>query len=102
MRRITTRRAYGVGLRYSSPKRGVRRTLLAAERRRTDLIRLFREENGQALVEYAIIIAVIAVALIVALVFLQVQLDDVFSDIGRCLRRVARGRMCEAADDFMD
>jgi Flp pilus assembly pilin Flp len=63
---------------------------------------LRRDDRGQALVEYAIILAVIAVALIVALVFLQVQLDDVFSDMSRCLRRVARGRNCEAADDWMD
>jgi Flp pilus assembly pilin Flp len=71
-------------------------------RRRIDLSGLHREDSGQALVEYAIIIAVIAIGLIIAMIFLQVQLDDVFSDIGRCLRRVARGRMCEAADDFME
>ena len=44
-----------------------------------------RDEQGQGLVEYALIIAVIAVAVIVAMVFLRDQLSNIFSDIGNNL-----------------
>lgn len=42
-------------------------------------------EEGQGLVEYALIIAVIAIAVIVALVFLRDQITNVFSNIGNNL-----------------
>jgi len=42
-------------------------------------------EDGQGLVEYALIIAVIAIAVIVALVFLRDQITNVFSNIGNNL-----------------
>jgi pilus assembly protein Flp/PilA len=42
-------------------------------------------EEGQGLVEYALIIAVIAIAVIVALVFLRDQISNVFSNIGNNL-----------------
>ena len=45
----------------------------------------FREDGGQGLVEYALIIAVIAIALIVALYFLRDQITNVFSNIGNNL-----------------
>ena len=43
------------------------------------------DETGQGLVEYALIIAVIAVAVIVAMLFLRDQLSNVFSNIGNNL-----------------
>ncbi len=44
-----------------------------------------REEEGQGLVEYALIIVVIAIALIVMLVFLRDDLGNLFSNIGNNL-----------------
>ena len=45
----------------------------------------FKDESGQGLVEYALIIAVIAIAVIVAMIFLRGQLENVFSNIGNNL-----------------
>jgi len=45
----------------------------------------FRDERGQGLVEYALIIAVIAIAVIVAMIFLRDQLSNIFSNIGNNL-----------------
>ena len=47
--------------------------------------RVLREESGQGLVEYALIIAVIAIAVIVAMIFLRDQLTNIFSNIGNNL-----------------
>ncbi len=44
-----------------------------------------REDDGQGLVEYALIIAVIAIAVIVAMVFLRGQIQNIFSNIGNNL-----------------
>jgi Flp pilus assembly pilin Flp len=44
-----------------------------------------RADEGQGLVEYATILAVIAIALIGALIFLQGQLQNIFSNIGNNL-----------------
>ena len=44
-----------------------------------------REEEGQGLVEYALIIAVIAIAVIVAMIFLRGQLQNIFSNVGNNL-----------------
>ena len=44
-----------------------------------------RDEDGQGLVEYALIIAVIAIAVILAMVFLRGQLENIFSNIGNNL-----------------
>ena len=44
-----------------------------------------RDDGGQGLVEYALIIAVIAIAVIVAMIFLRDQLQNVFSNIGNNL-----------------
>ena len=49
------------------------------------LNRRVRGEEGQALVEYALIISLIAVALIGALTFMGGQIDGIFSDIGNAL-----------------
>ena len=45
----------------------------------------FTEEEGQGLVEYALIIAVIAIAVIVAMIFLRGQIENIFSNIGNNL-----------------
>ena len=46
---------------------------------------LLREDAGQGLVEYALIIAVIAIAVILAMIFLRDQLSNTFSNIGNNL-----------------
>src|SRR5690242_20263043 len=55
------------------------------------------EAEGQGLVEYALIIAFIAVVVIVAMVFLRTQITSLFSRVGEfvCARwtgRMSRGR----------
>ena len=50
-----------------------------------DLKLFLREDDGQGLVEYALIIAVIAIAVIVAMVFLRGQIQNIFSNIGNNL-----------------
>ena len=50
-----------------------------------DLQRFFSDEDGQGLVEYALIIAVIAIAVIVAMIFLRDQISNIFSNIGNNL-----------------
>lgn len=44
--------------------------------------RIRDREEGQGLVEYALIIASIAVLLIIAMLFLAGKIDDLFSDTG--------------------
>lgn len=44
-----------------------------------------RDEEGQGLVEYALIISVIAIMVIVAMVFMRGQLENIFSNIGNNL-----------------
>ena len=48
-------------------------------------MRFLRDDDGQGLVEYALIIAVIAIAVIVAMVFLRGQIENIFSNIGNNL-----------------
>ena len=43
------------------------------------------DDQGQGLVEYALIIAIIAIAVIVAMTFLRDQISNVFSNIGNNL-----------------
>jgi pilus assembly protein Flp/PilA len=50
-----------------------------------DLQQFMRDEDGQGLVEYALIIAVIAIAVILAMVFLRGQIENIFSNIGNNL-----------------
>ncbi|HEV8656205.1 MAG: Flp family type IVb pilin [Chloroflexi bacterium] len=49
------------------------------------MLAFIREDEGQGLVEYALIIAVIAIAVIVAMVFLRGQIQNIFSNIGNNL-----------------
>ena len=50
-----------------------------------DMLSFLREDDGQGLVEYALIIAVIAIAVIVAMIFLRGQIENIFSNIGNNL-----------------
>ncbi len=43
------------------------------------------EQEGQGLVEYALIIAFIAVVVIVAMIFLRGQIESLFSRVGNSL-----------------
>ena len=49
------------------------------------MLAFLRDDEGQGLVEYALIIAVIAIAVIVAMVFLRGQIQNIFSNIGNNL-----------------
>jgi pilus assembly protein Flp/PilA len=49
------------------------------------LQQFMRDEDGQGLVEYALIIAVIAIAVILAMIFLRGQIENIFSNIGNNL-----------------
>jgi pilus assembly protein Flp/PilA len=53
--------------------------------RRTFVEKWLRSDDGQGLVEYALIIAVIAIAVIIAMLFLRDQIQNVFSNIGNNL-----------------
>jgi len=53
--------------------------------RRALVDRWLRDDDGQGLVEYALIISVIAIAVIVAMIFLRDQLQNIFSNIGNNL-----------------
>jgi len=55
------------------------------ERRDLKVLAFFRDDEGQGLVEYALIIAVIAIAVIVAMIFLRGHLQNIFSNIGNNL-----------------
>lgn len=56
--------------------------LRAQVRTQMAFARIRDREEGQGLVEYALIIASIAVLLIVAMLFLAGKIDDLFSDTG--------------------
>jgi pilus assembly protein Flp/PilA len=51
----------------------------------TEMLAFLRDDEGQGLVEYALIIAVIAIAVIVAMIFLRGQITNIFSNIGNNL-----------------
>jgi pilus assembly protein Flp/PilA len=48
-------------------------------------VAFWRTDDGQGLVEYALIIAVIAIAVIVAMIFFRDQLSTLFSNISNNL-----------------
>jgi Flp pilus assembly pilin Flp len=48
-------------------------------------VRFWRVDDGQGLVEYALIIVVIAIAVIVAMLFLRDQLSNLLSNVGNNL-----------------
>jgi pilus assembly protein Flp/PilA len=58
---------------------------IKGERRPSAMLAFFRDDEGQGLVEYALIIAVIAIAVIVAMIFLRGQIQNIFSNIGNNL-----------------
>lgn len=45
----------------------------------------WRDDAGQGLVEYALIVSIIAIAVILAMVFMRSQLQTLFSNIGNSL-----------------
>jgi len=49
------------------------------------MVEFLKSDDGQGLVEYALIIAVIAIAVIVSMVFFRNQLVNYFSNIGNNL-----------------
>jgi Flp pilus assembly pilin Flp len=49
------------------------------------MVEFFGQDEGQGLVEYALIIAVIAIAVILAMIFFRDQLINYFSNIGNNL-----------------
>lgn len=49
------------------------------------MLRFRRNERGQTLVEYGLLIALIAVVVIVALIFLGPIVRDLFGDIGNTI-----------------
>jgi pilus assembly protein Flp/PilA len=49
------------------------------------MLRFLRDDQGQGLVEYALIIAVIAIAVIIAMLFLRDQISNLFSNVGNNL-----------------
>ena len=51
-----------------------------------------RDENGQGLAEYALILALIAIVAIVALIFLGGQVTTILSTVGRRSRSRPRER----------
>jgi pilus assembly protein Flp/PilA len=55
---------------------------IAITRIREAVTSKLRRQDGQTLVEYALIIALIAVGLIIALIFLRDEIEELFSDVG--------------------
>jgi Flp pilus assembly pilin Flp len=55
---------------------------IAITRMREAVYSKLRRQDGQTLVEYALIIALIAVGLIIALIFLRDEIEELFSDVG--------------------
>ena len=51
------------------------------------MLSLLREEEGQGIVEYAILLGLVATAVILAMLFLRGNLQSTFSDIGKALRK---------------
>ncbi len=49
------------------------------------MLSFLRDDEGPGLVEYALIIAVIAIAVIVAMIFMRGELTNLFSNIGNNL-----------------
>lgn len=59
--------------------------LAAAPPEGAGLRAIWKEDTGQGLVEYALIIAVIAITVIIAMIFFRGQLENQFSMIGNNL-----------------
>ncbi len=58
---------------------------------------LLRDEEGQGLAEYALILALIAIIAIVALIFLGGQVSKILSAVGNSVYQPSLGKLCEAA-----
>jgi len=62
---------------------------MAALKRLLARIRWFRDDDGQGLAEYALILGLIAVVAIVALIFMGSQVSDKLNVIGTTLKSYA-------------
>lgn len=52
---------------------------------------LLADESGQGMVEYGLILALVAVVVIGALTFLGEQIGDIFDDIGETFGEIGNG-----------
>lgn len=52
------------------------------------------DEGGVTMIEYALLAALIAVALIVAIGTLKTGISDLFTAIGNCLTNLSKGTAC--------
>lgn len=55
------------------------------------LTRWYKDESGQALTEYGLIIAVIAIVAVAALITFRRQIQDFFGRAGDCFDKVDNG-----------
>jgi pilus assembly protein Flp/PilA len=55
----------------------------------TSMVGRAREDKGQGLTEYALILALIAVAVIAAIVFLGGTISHIFNHVGNCLNNTS-------------
>ncbi len=62
---------------------------MTALTRLRQIVDRFRDDDGQGLAEYALILALIAIVSIVALIFLGTQVSDKLNVIGSTLNSVA-------------
>lgn len=58
------------------------------------VVRLLRDDRGQGMVEYGLIVALVAVLLIVAVIAMRGGLDSVFGRVTECLNSAAQGDGC--------
>ena len=58
------------------------------------VVRLLRDDRGQGMVEYGLIVALVAVLLIVAVIAMRGGLNSVFSRVTNCLNSAAQGKGC--------
>jgi pilus assembly protein Flp/PilA len=58
---------------------------------RDRIVGFLREEGAQGLVEYALILGIIAVAVIISMVLMRDQLGNLFSTIGGNVRDACKG-----------
>lgn len=56
--------------------------------------RWYKDESGQVLTEYGLVIAVIALIVVAALVTFREELSHVFTKAGNCVKSGGDGRSC--------
>lgn len=58
--------------------------------------RFFKDESGATMVEYAVLVALISIAVIVTVVLIGTELNNLFNIVVDCIT-VPRGALCPAA-----